>query len=169
MGNRAVITTAENLEKDGVELQNRTDKIGIYLHWNGGLDSIQAFLTYAKMQGIRSPIDDNYGWARLCQIIANYFTEKPQDVLSIGIDMLNNVDCDNIDNGVYCIDTNWDIVKRFYNDGPERTNHDLTEMLNDIDIHQPTCMQLGNQVISDWLANNEPSKLNITTERKQND
>ena len=159
MGNRAVITTADNLEQEGVELQNRTDKVGIYLHWNGGFDSVQAFLTYAKMQGVRSPIDDNYGWARLCQIISNYFTEKAHDLLSIGIDTLNNLDCDNIDNGVYCIDENWDIVNRFYNAGPEQTFHDLAEMLRDIDIHQPEKMQLGNQAILDWLANNEPTKL----------
>lgn len=38
MGNRAVITTPE-----------RT--FGLYLHWQGGRDSIEAFLEYAKMIG----------------------------------------------------------------------------------------------------------------------
>ena len=37
MGNRAVITTKENMDNNG---------IGIYLHWNGGRDSVRAFLKY---------------------------------------------------------------------------------------------------------------------------
>ena len=52
MGNRAVITTRENFNNDGV---------GVYLHWNGGRDSVQAFLTYCKMKGYREPTSDNYG------------------------------------------------------------------------------------------------------------
>lgn len=64
MGNRAVITTRENFNNDGV---------GVYLHWNGGRDSVQAFLTYCKMKGYREPTSDNYGWARLCQVIGNFF------------------------------------------------------------------------------------------------
>lgn len=64
MGNRAVITTRENFNNDGV---------GVYLHWNGGRDSVQAFLTYCKMKGYREPTSDNYGWARLCQAIGNFF------------------------------------------------------------------------------------------------
>ena len=37
MGNRAVITTEKNFENNGV---------GVYLHWNGGYDSVSAFLKY---------------------------------------------------------------------------------------------------------------------------
>ena len=37
MGNRAVITT-----------ENK--KIGIYLHWNGGRDSVEAFLKYCELK-----------------------------------------------------------------------------------------------------------------------
>ena len=37
MGNRAVITTKENMYNNGV---------AIYLHWNGGRDSVEAFLEY---------------------------------------------------------------------------------------------------------------------------
>lgn len=36
MGNRAVITTTDQ-------------RIGIYLHWNGGKDSVEAFLKYCKL------------------------------------------------------------------------------------------------------------------------
>ncbi len=60
MGNRAVITTPDK-------------KMGIYLHWNGGRDSVEAFLHYCELHGFRSPDRDPYGWARLCQVIGNFF------------------------------------------------------------------------------------------------
>jgi hypothetical protein len=63
MGNRAVITTKENYENNG---------IGIYLHWNGGRDSVNAFLAYCKLKRYRSPNEDNYGFARLCQVIGDF-------------------------------------------------------------------------------------------------
>ena len=56
MGNRAVITTQEYL--------TNPDTIGVYLHWNGGRDSVQAFLLYCKLKGYRPPETDCYGWAR---------------------------------------------------------------------------------------------------------
>ena len=62
MGNRAVITTRKDL-KD----------IGVYLHWNGGRDSVEGFLTYCKIKGYRPPEYDNYGWAYLCMTIGNFF------------------------------------------------------------------------------------------------
>ena len=55
MGNRCVITTKENYEKGG---------IGVYLHWNGGRDSVTAFLRYCELKGYRAPDKDCYGWGR---------------------------------------------------------------------------------------------------------
>ena len=71
MGNRAVITTSEfmNLHED-IQFSN---ELGVYLHWNGGRDSVTAFLTYCKLKGYRPPETDCYGWARLCQVIGNFF------------------------------------------------------------------------------------------------
>ena len=69
MGNRAVITTEER-------------DLGVYLQWNGGRDSVEAFLEYCRMRGFRPPEADSYGWARLCQVIANFFGA---DGLSVGI------------------------------------------------------------------------------------
>ena len=100
MGNRCVITTKENFENNGV---------GIYLHWNGGRDSVEGFLKYCKMKGYREPTTDCYGWAYLVTTIGNFFG----DGLSIGVDTVNNLDCDNGDNGVYIID-GWKIVDRKY-------------------------------------------------------
>jgi len=128
MGNRAVITT-------------KAKKIGVYLHWNGGRDSVEAFLKYCELQGYRCPEDDCYGWARLCQIISNFFTSDKRDGLSIGIDEYSKLDTDNYDNGVYIIE-NWKIVDRLFLHNSEQKNHDLKEMLKSIDEHQPEQMRL---------------------------
>ena len=129
MGNRAVITTKENFENNG---------IGVYLHWNGGYDSVSAFLKYCEVKGYRSPDYDNYGWARLCQVIGNFFGGST----SVGIDTVDKLDCNNWDNGVYII-KGWEIVDRKYFDGNEQMNYDLEEMLLDIDNCMPEKEQIG--------------------------
>ena len=133
MGNRAVITTS----KAGFDPAN-SEATGVYLHWNGGRDSVEAFLAYCKLKGFRSPEKDNYGWARLCQVIGNYFGGG----LSIGIGPCCTLDCDNYDNGTYIIE-DWEIVGRVYFEGREQNEYNLNEMLMDIDATQPVSQQLG--------------------------
>lgn len=133
MGNRAVITTRENFENGG---------IGIYLHWNGGRDSVEGFLTYCKLQGYREPTSDNYGWLYLATTIGNYFG----DGLSAGIDEVKYLDCDNWDNGVYFID-GWDIVGREYFSGTEQDSYPLEDMLYRINEKQPEHMRLSDEEI----------------------
>jgi len=123
MGNRAVITTRENFDNNGV---------GVYLHWNGGRDSVEAFLMYCKIKGYRSPDMDNYGWAYLATTIGNYFG----DGLSLAVDKVENLDCNNFDNGVYII-KNWEIVDREFKENGEQHEYDLIEMLKDINDSQP--------------------------------
>lgn len=93
MGNRAVITWSK------AEDVSKSREIGIYLHWNGGMDSVRAFLKYCELKGYRKPDQDDYGYARLCQVIGNYFG----GTASVGIDMCCCLDCDNGDNGVYSV------------------------------------------------------------------
>jgi len=121
MGNRAVITTKEQ-------------KIGVYLHWNGGRDSIEGFLAVCKDLGHRPPEQDCYGWARLCQVIGNFFG----DTTSIGIDTLDRLDCDNGDNGMYIIE-NWTIVGREFIDEyfKEQNEYSLKDMKKSILVKQP--------------------------------
>ena len=123
MGNRAVITTKENMDNNG---------IGIYLHWNGGRDSVRAFLKYCELKGYRAPSEDNYGWARLCQVIGNFFGGTG----SLGIDTVNHLDCNNWDNGVYLIE-GWEIVGRMYFEGEEQDEYDLVGMLKTINDSMP--------------------------------
>ena len=88
MGNRAVITTKER-------------KIGLYLHWNGGRDTIEPLLKYCELQGFRPPSQDCYGWARMCQVMGNFFGGS----LSLGIGTYTtDRQMDPGDNGVYVID-----------------------------------------------------------------
>ena len=129
MGNRAVITTKNNFENNG---------IGIYLHWNGGLDSVQAFLAYCKLKGYREPEKDNYGWAYLATTIGNFFG----DGLSIGIDTVDQLDCDNWDNGVYFIE-DWHVVGRKFQPAAEQTRYDLADMMKDINEKQPKEMRVS--------------------------
>ena len=123
MGNRAVITTKENMGNNG---------IGVYLHWNGGRDSVRAFLKYCELKGYRAPSEDNYGWARLCQVIGNFFGGRD----SLGIDVVNNLDCNNWDNGVYLIE-GWEIVGRMYFDGEEQDYYELIKMLRSTNDKMP--------------------------------
>lgn len=129
MGNRAVITSKENFENNGV---------GVYLHWNGGYDSVSAFLKYCEIKGYRTPDKDNYGWARLCQVIGNFFGGST----SIGIDVVSNLDCDNWDNGVYIIE-GWEIVDRRCFNGNEQMEYEMEEMLMEIDKRMPVDEQIG--------------------------
>jgi hypothetical protein len=124
MGNRAVITT-------------KNKDMGIYLHWNGGRDSVEAFLKYADLQGFRRPEGDCYGWARLAQVIANTFKSG----LSVGVDRYERLDTDNWDNGVYIIE-DWKIVGREFKRNPEQKNYDLWDSLEEINDCQPEYMKL---------------------------
>ena len=146
MGNRAVITS---VKKD----------LGVYVHWNGGPDSVVAFLDYCSLRGFRPPESDTYGYARLCQVLGNYFGA---DGLSVGIESYTtDKRMDPGDNGIY-VTEGWAIVDHIggydyskgYGQGyghdemlrdidniRSRSQHD--EMLRDIDKSQPEDQQLG--------------------------
>lgn len=141
MGNRAVITTKENYENNGV---------GVYLHWNGGYDSVSAFLKYCELKGYRTPDTDCYGFARLCQVIGNFFG----GALSVGINTVDRLDCDNWDNGVYII-KGWKIVDRKHFDGAEQMNYKLEDMLEQIDKSMPEAEQLGEYLKAKEIPTNK--------------
>lgn len=135
MGNRAIIMTKE---KD----------IGIYVHWNGGIDSVTAFLKYCELREFR---DDDYGIARLTQVIANFFGGG----LSVGVTAHPETYVRGCDNGAYVIDK-WKIVEHL--DMDENGNYipwgvdfhegyDITDMLVDIDNCQPESDRLGEEKI----------------------
>ena len=142
MGNRAVITTKENFVNNGV---------GVYLHWNGGRDSVEGFLKYCELRGFRDPDKDDYGWARLVQVIANFMGP---DGLSVGVDVVDNLDCRNGDNGVYFIE-GWKIVGRRNYKGSEQKHYNLEDLLLAIDAAQPPAGRLGEQKIHEMINKKE--------------
>ena len=144
MGNRAVIINKKDMKNGKIS----PNQIGIYLHWNGGRDSVSAFLKYCEYKNYRTPDTDCYGWARLCQVIGNFFGGN----LSLGIDCAKNFDCDNGDNGVYIIE-GWNIVGRKYFKGKEQNDYSMFDMLYEIDGTQPKSEQLGKQF---WAAEDLP-------------
>jgi hypothetical protein len=119
MGNRAVIA----FESDG---QAKDTCPAIYLHWNGGRDSVEAFLAAAKHFNLRGN-DPTYGAARLTQIIGNWLG----GTLSLGVGCYASQDTDNGDNGTYWI-KNWKIVKREFMRNAEQDIHDPAELLSEI-------------------------------------
>jgi len=100
MGNRAVITIKE---KDVPQ----EDWNSLYLHWNGGRDSVEPFLHVAKLYGIRCNDDSSYAIARLSQLIGNTLG----GTLSLGVGAYKCLDTNNFDNGTYIIE-DWEIVER---------------------------------------------------------
>lgn len=127
MGNRARIIT-ENHD------------LGVYLHWNGGYDSVSAFLKYCELKGYAAPDKDGYGWARLCQVIGNFFGGTN----SVGIYPCCDEFLSTEDNGVYVI-RGWEIVDRItshYFHGEQKV-YPLDDMLKDIDASQPVEERFG--------------------------
>lgn len=115
---------------------------GIYLHWNGGRDSVEPFLEYCRLKDYRT---DEYGVARMCQVIGNFFGGG----LSLGVMStkgMSNADLDTGDNGVYIV-KNWKVVGRYPRDAREQHEYDPLEFLFSIDEKQPVREQLGEAYI----------------------
>lgn len=133
MGNRAIIKPIN-------------ENIGVYLHWNGGINSVTAFLEYCKLKDYRylgGERADGYGIARFCQVVGNFFGGGLSLGIMTGVEATEECAA-GLDNGIYVID-GWDIVENiggYYND-----NYDIQEMLIDIDKAQPEAEQLGEAYI----------------------
>ena len=131
MGNRAVIRI------DG-------ESAGIYLHYNGGLDTIKPLLDVAREYGIRG---DDYGIARLAQMLGNFFG----GTLSIGVSQLDELDQDISDNVTYFVDSNFNIIERLYFSGEEQDYWDYDEMKARI------------KKVNDQFFLNDGSEINLTS------
>ena len=146
MGNRAII-------------KPKNSDIGVYLHWNGGINSVTAFLEYCKLKGYSNfggEYSDGYGMARFVQVVSNFFGGS--DSIGIVSNVKETVDyAKGLDNGIYVID-GWDIVKRICgNDIVE--NYSIQDMLISIDESQPIKEQFGKEFFESDLV--DVSDLNI--------
>lgn len=141
MGNRAVITTKER-------------KVGVYLHWNGGRDTIEPLLKYCELQGYRPPSADEYGFARICQVMGNFFGGSTS--LGVGA-YITDRQMDPGDNGIYVIegwhiadhlrteyDSDWNPVgMRSFGPSEEEDWHKYDDMLRAFDASMPEELRLG--------------------------
>tara|TARA_R100001143_G_C3347777_1_gene127793 strand:- start:755 stop:1150 length:396 start_codon:yes stop_codon:yes gene_type:complete len=129
MGNRAILAFEDKKKRDHAS-------IGIYLHWNGGRDSVEGFLQVAKAYGLRS---GDYGIARLTQIIGNFIG----GTLSLGVGVVKRMDSS--DNGIYWIDEHFDIVGREFAPDNEQNTYSLYDMTDEVkqknDSHFSTLIQ----------------------------
>lgn len=97
MGNRAVITT-----------KDVTSAPAIYLHWNGGPESVLAFLHAAEDLGFRDPLgDDSYGMGYLQALTAMFFGNGCSTGMGTRGDLGNQGD-----NGIYILGPGFTIAKR---------------------------------------------------------
>jgi hypothetical protein len=101
MGNRATV-----IFTDG----KNSFSPAVYLHWNGGPESVYAFLE--ELDRRRQRADQDYECARFIQLIGEFFNQDRINSLSLsvvngpksdGLSDLSKVDTDHGDNGVYLI------------------------------------------------------------------
>ena len=90
MGNRAVIAFGTKPESPAV-----------YVHWNGGFESVQAFLEVASVWGYAGLLDKYEQAEGVAKVIQNFFGETTK----VDVGVLEELDTDNGDNGTYYVDT----------------------------------------------------------------
>ncbi len=148
MGNRAIITTRANFE-NGVGM-------GLYLHWNGGRDSVEGFLKYCQIKGFSGfGEDDSYAFARLTQVVGNFFGGGS----SVGVDVYNFTEDPWCDNGIYIVGNGWEIIDRKYFDGEEQNEYNLLDFMNSVDESMPADQQLGFDITKCTMV--KPSDLKV--------
>jgi hypothetical protein len=119
MGNRAVIAF-DKFDQDNGQ--------GVYLHWNGGRDSIESFLMFVRAE---TPMIEEKGLDKLL-LALNVFGVSASGV---ELEPLSRLDCDNYDNGVYVVDTNtWEIIDRVYKRYDEQDSYNRETFMRDIYI-----------------------------------
>lgn len=117
MGNRAVITFTAAQSAPC-----------IYLHWNGGRASVQAFLKAARHLNLNAPLDGSSGinfdaQAQVLDDIANMI----RDDFGMSSVYRETFGSSDTDNGVYTIGNQLDIVGRLYFSGREEINAKKTQ------------------------------------------
>ena len=95
MGNRAVINMVDS-------------DVAIYLHWNGGRDTVEAVLEVAKEYGLAG---DNAGMNDLYKMFHNMLADDMAETAYVGTIPEYNGSAKG-DNGVYIIDKSFNIIDR---------------------------------------------------------
>lgn len=140
MGNRALIV-------------QKGASVGIYLQWNGGRDSVEAFLKYAELSKVPPLNKDLAGIPSFLTIITNFFGN---DGLNVYLEEVNPHNLEKShpgDNGIYVVD-GFTIIERYF-DGVYQNEYKLEDLLEVIDAAQPEKYRLGTEFIQ---ASEVPTK-----------
>lgn len=106
--------------------------LGVYLHWNGGPDSVIPLIRYCKMKKYR-PFSDGYGVARLAQVMGNFFN----GTTSLGVEF-EKPECVDTNHTPYCITDNWEIKNiNDYKDDDWPDEQHIREFLVELNNSQP--------------------------------
>ena len=131
------------MSNSGIIVFEDNKELGLYLHWNGGRDSVEAFLKYCKLT--KKTGGFQYGMLPLAQVIKNWSIE-------LGNIIINPFNY-NSDNGIYIVDKKWNIIDRKKFNGIEQNEYNLEEFLKDLDKSQPTDYQLGEEYFKGKFVN----------------
>ena len=123
------------MSNSGIIVFEDNKDLGLYLHWNGGRDSVEAFLQYCRLT--KKTGGFQYGLPSLFQIIKNWSIE-------LG-DIITNPFNYGTDNGLYIIDKKWNILDRKKFNGIEQNEYKLDEFLKELDESQPLNYRLGEE------------------------
>ncbi len=119
MGNRAIITT-------------QTRALGVYLHWNGGRDSVESFCKCLHDCGAPAPGAHGEGLGAIATLAANFFGLNG---LSVGLSpYTSDQRMDPGDNGIYVLaDDSWEIAEHpGFEDIDEQRVYDVVEFAEEL-------------------------------------
>lgn len=118
MGNRALIVLESTMNSLTGKTASKDRGPVIYLQWNGGPESVYAFLKELDNRGMRVN-DTTYETARLVHVIGDFFDHDSITTLSLGLQSLTartNAELakltDGVDNGMYLVNRGKKTVKR---------------------------------------------------------
>ena len=109
MGNRALIVMQTPSEKQPLVP-------AIYVHWNGGIDSVEAICDICRERKYRDPASDpSYAMARMVGVWHEFFGVT--NGISLGV-MQYDGEADQGDNGVYVLGADWKVIRHFCHSAP---------------------------------------------------
>lgn len=104
MGNRALIVMQTPSEKQPLVP-------AIYVHWNGGIESVQAICDICRERDFRDPAQDpTYAIARMVGVWHEFFGITHAN--SLGVTIYDG-ESDQGDNGVYVLGADWKVIRHF--------------------------------------------------------
>ena len=127
--------------------------VGVYLHWNGGRDSVEGFLKYCEMKGYCNFNDrSGYGISRFMQVAGNFLGGTSS--LGMEFNITKGKSLTSTDNGIYLVD-GWKIVKRYDEPSREQSAYELQDMLLAIDAAQPEKERIREYILAEEVKREE--------------